>query len=80
MKRWIAELVDAKSKIGAISRGRGGHDARLNRRRKPLDVIILLVVTGVVAWGRRQQTMNLLTTATIKIELGNGKELSKQGV
>jgi hypothetical protein len=33
MKRWIAELVDAKSKIGAISRGRGGHDARLNRRR-----------------------------------------------
>jgi putative oxidoreductase len=27
----------------------------------PLGAIILLVVTGVVAWGRRQQTMNLLT-------------------
>ena len=27
----------------------------------PLGAIILLVVTGVVAWGRRQRTMNLLT-------------------
>jgi uncharacterized membrane protein YphA (DoxX/SURF4 family) len=27
----------------------------------PLGAIILLVVTGVVAWGRRQGTMNLLT-------------------
>ena len=27
----------------------------------PLMAIILLVVTGVVAWGRRQRTMNLLT-------------------
>jgi len=27
----------------------------------PLMGIILLVVTGVVAWGRRQRTMNLLT-------------------
>jgi putative oxidoreductase len=27
----------------------------------PLPAIILLVVTGVVAWGRRQRTMNLLT-------------------
>src|SRR5258705_11896850 len=27
----------------------------------PLVAIILLVVTGVVAWGRRQRTMNLLT-------------------
>jgi uncharacterized membrane protein YphA (DoxX/SURF4 family) len=26
----------------------------------PLGAIILLVVTGVVAWGRRQRTMNLL--------------------
>ena len=26
----------------------------------PLTAIILLVVTGVVAWGRRQRTMNLL--------------------
>ena len=26
----------------------------------PLSAIILLIVTGVVAWGRRQQTMNLL--------------------
>jgi len=26
----------------------------------PLAAIILLVVTGVVAWGRRQRTMNLL--------------------
>ena len=26
----------------------------------PLMAIILLVVTGVVAWGRRQRTMNLL--------------------
>ena len=26
----------------------------------PLMAIILLVVMGVVAWGRRQQTMNLL--------------------
>src|ERR1700730_4294020 len=26
----------------------------------PLPAIILLVVTGVVAWGRRQRTMNLL--------------------
>ena len=29
-------------------------------RRSPLMAIILLVVTGVVAWGRRQTTMNLL--------------------
>ena len=27
----------------------------------PLMAIILLVVTGVVAWGRRQRTINLLT-------------------
>ena len=27
----------------------------------PLGAIILLVVTGVVAWGRRQRTINLLT-------------------
>jgi putative oxidoreductase len=27
----------------------------------PFMAIILLVVTGVVAWGRRQRTMNLLT-------------------
>ena len=27
----------------------------------PLMAIILLVITGVVAWGRRQRTMNLLT-------------------
>jgi putative oxidoreductase len=27
----------------------------------PLMAIVLLVVTGVVAWGRRQRTMNLLT-------------------
>ena len=27
----------------------------------PLMAIILLVVTGIVAWGRRQRTMNLLT-------------------
>jgi putative oxidoreductase len=27
----------------------------------PLMAIILLVVTGLVAWGRRQRTMNLLT-------------------
>ncbi len=27
----------------------------------PLMAIILLVVTGVVAWGRRRRTMNLLT-------------------
>jgi putative oxidoreductase len=27
----------------------------------PLMAIILLVVTGVVAWGRRKRTMNLLT-------------------
>jgi uncharacterized membrane protein YphA (DoxX/SURF4 family) len=27
----------------------------------PLPAIILLVVTGVIAWGRRQQTMNLIT-------------------
>jgi len=27
----------------------------------PLPAIILLVVTGIVAWGRRQRTMNLLT-------------------
>jgi len=27
----------------------------------PLMAIILLIVTGVVAWGRRQRTMNLLT-------------------
>jgi len=27
----------------------------------PLMAVILLVVTGVVAWGRRQRTMNLLT-------------------
>jgi len=27
----------------------------------PLGAIILLVVTGLVAWGRRQRTMNLLT-------------------
>ena len=27
----------------------------------PLMATILLVVTGVVAWGRRQRTMNLLT-------------------
>jgi uncharacterized membrane protein YphA (DoxX/SURF4 family) len=26
----------------------------------PLPAIILLIVTGVIAWGRRQQTMNLL--------------------
>src|SRR5712664_2016817 len=26
----------------------------------PLGAIILLVITGVVAWGRRQRTMNLL--------------------
>jgi putative oxidoreductase len=26
----------------------------------PLSAIILLIVTGVVAWGRRRQTMNLL--------------------
>jgi uncharacterized membrane protein YphA (DoxX/SURF4 family) len=26
----------------------------------PLPAIILLVVTGVVAWGRRQRTMNIL--------------------
>jgi uncharacterized membrane protein YphA (DoxX/SURF4 family) len=26
----------------------------------PLPAIILLVVTGVIAWGRRQRTMNLL--------------------
>ena len=29
----------------------------------PLPAIILLVVTGVVAWGRRQRTMDLLTGA-----------------
>lgn len=29
----------------------------------PLMAIILLVVTGVVAWGRRQRTMNLLAGA-----------------
>ena len=29
----------------------------------PLAAIILLVVTGVVAWGRRGRTMNLLTGA-----------------
>lgn len=29
----------------------------------PLAAIILLVVTGVVAWGRRWRTMNLLTGA-----------------
>src|SRR5437016_3216046 len=28
---------------------------------RPVPAIILLVVTGVVAWGRRQRTMNLLT-------------------
>ena len=27
----------------------------------PLPAIILLIVTGIVAWGRRQRTMNLLT-------------------
>src|SRR5882724_12748625 len=27
----------------------------------PLPAIILLVVTGIVAWGRRQRTMNLFT-------------------
>ena len=27
----------------------------------PLGAIILLVVTSVIAWGRRQRTMNLLT-------------------
>lgn len=27
----------------------------------PLMAIILLVVTGVITWGRRQRTMNLLT-------------------
>jgi uncharacterized membrane protein YphA (DoxX/SURF4 family) len=27
----------------------------------PLMAIVLLVVTGIVAWGRRQRTMNLLT-------------------
>ena len=27
----------------------------------PLMAIILLVVTGVIAWGRRRRTMNLLT-------------------
>ena len=27
----------------------------------PLGALILLVVTGLVAWGRRQRTMNLLT-------------------
>jgi len=27
----------------------------------PLMAIILLIVTGLVAWGRRQRTMNLLT-------------------
>jgi uncharacterized membrane protein YphA (DoxX/SURF4 family) len=26
----------------------------------PLPAIILLIVTGVVAWGRRQRTMNIL--------------------
>jgi len=26
----------------------------------PLPAIILLIVTGVIAWGRRQRTMNLL--------------------
>jgi putative oxidoreductase len=26
----------------------------------PLGAIILLIVTGVIAWGRRQRTMNLL--------------------
>jgi uncharacterized membrane protein YphA (DoxX/SURF4 family) len=26
----------------------------------PLPAIVLLVVTGVIAWGRRQRTMNLL--------------------
>ena len=26
----------------------------------PLSAIILLIVTGVIAWGRRQRTMNLL--------------------
>ena len=34
----------------------------------PLMAIILLVVTGVVAWGRRQRTMNLLTGLRSKIE------------
>ena len=27
----------------------------------PMPAIILLIVTGVVAWGRRRQTMNLFT-------------------
>jgi putative oxidoreductase len=27
----------------------------------PLPAIILLIVTGVIAWGRRQRTMNLIT-------------------
>jgi putative oxidoreductase len=27
----------------------------------PLPAVVLLIVTGVIAWGRRQRTMNLLT-------------------
>jgi putative oxidoreductase len=27
----------------------------------PLGAIILLIVTGIIAWGRRQRTMNLFT-------------------
>ena len=34
----------------------------------PLGAIILLIVTGVIAWGRRQRTMNLLAGDTVRIE------------
>jgi hypothetical protein len=79
MKRWIAELVDAKSKIGAISRGRGGHDARLNRRQKPLDGDYSLSRNGRRRVGSTSANDESFNTAMIKIGLGNGKELSKEG-
>ena len=41
----------------------------------PLAAIILLVVTGVVAWGRRERTMNLLTGSRSRIRgVGNWKQ------
>jgi len=47
-------LIPRLSGLGAVAThlfGGGG---------SPLPAIILFIVTGVIAWGRRQRTMNLL--------------------
>ncbi|HEY0323478.1 MAG TPA: hypothetical protein VGC66_21150 [Pyrinomonadaceae bacterium] len=50
MKPWIAELVDAKSKIGAIVVAGAVMTHLLILGGSPLVAIILLVIMGLVAW------------------------------